>query len=220
MPQLPRQSWDELMNELETTFNDTRIPQSICAKWFEKLCGQYGQPWRRYHNANHIIHLLIQFELRGKAIAKNPLAVMTAIWFHDAEMVPGEQNNEYWSAVMASEFCEEAGLSDDFADIVVSLIMATVPNGVEYETSDEDLIADIDLTALGGTWEHFCDMGTQIRQEYVGGGFVAGQAYDRGRPAFLEKMLRRPRIYNTAVFHYAYEHRARANICRFLATDT
>ncbi len=220
MYKLSRQDWKVLLNDLGSTFGSSIIPQSVQINWFEKLCGQYDQTWRRYHNAIHIIHLLNQFELRGKAVAKNPLAVLTAIWFHDAEMEPGLQTNEFWSAVMASEFCEQAGLSDVFMDTVITLILATTPNGVEHETPDERLIADINRSVLGGTSMQFCDMENQIQQEYVGSGFVTNEEHNRRHTVFLRKMLLWQRIYQTEIFYKEYEHQARENIRRFLNTFT
>lgn len=214
MAYLIEPKWNGLLDRLETRF-DARIPPRKRGNWFATLQQHYGEGWRRYHDANHINHLIRQLHDNGLPIARDPLAIEAAIWFHDAVMTPGSEFNETRSRDLFDTFSREVGLQGEFMEIVGDLILITDLKNVPW-TDDQKVMVDIDLTALGGSWDHFMEMNRQIREEYVDGGFVTAQAYDQGRPEFIRTLMQRVRIYQTSTFRDLYEAPARQNMSRYL----
>ncbi|WP_052700153.1 hypothetical protein [Methylocucumis oryzae] len=68
-----------------TSFNSDLICQ--------KILTLYNQPARRYHNIEHIIHCLKEFDQIGDQIP-DPDAVEMALWFHDSIYYAGRIDNE------------------------------------------------------------------------------------------------------------------------------
>jgi predicted metal-dependent HD superfamily phosphohydrolase len=79
---------------------------------------------------------------------------------------------------------------------------------------DTQLLLDIDLAILGAAPERFAAYESQIRAEYA---HVPEADFRSGRAQVLSGFLARPRIYATAAFHDALEHRARENLAKALA---
>ena len=77
--------------------------------------------------------------------------------------------------------------------------------------SDEQLIADIDLSILGKPLEEFDAYERAIRREYA---HVIEHDFAAGRARFLRGLLARPRIYATEAFARRYEDSARRNLGR------
>lgn len=57
----------------------------------------YSEPHRHYHNFHHIADSLAEFD-RARHLAREPLAVELAIWFHDTVYDTRAGNNEEQSA--------------------------------------------------------------------------------------------------------------------------
>lgn len=177
---------------------------------FDKLAELYRS--RAYHNLRHIEHSLNM--LTGlKGLCKQPDAVEVALWFHDAIYIPGHTENEQESAQFAVDELKAAGLSDEFAIRVKSLILATDFNMV-YKTGDELIISDIDLSVLAASAAVFEAYDAGIRQEYAA---VPEERYRCGRKKVLQFFLEKKTIFQTPTMAGLHEANARENIKRAIA---
>lgn len=179
---------------------------------FDKLADLYRG--RAYHNLHHINYCLNMLgSLMGICKQQQPDAIRVALWFHDAIYIPGHTENEQESADFAAEELKAAGLTDEFAVRVKSLILATDFAGV-CKIGDELVISDIDLSVLGASQETFDAYDAGIRQEYSA---VPIERYKAGRKKVFEFFLERKSIFQTPIMADRYEVAARENIKRAIA---
>lgn len=173
----------------------------------QELHTAYSQDWRAYHNLEHIGDCLGEFEA-VRAPAANPLAVETAIWFHDAIYDTRRKDNEERSADFAHAILTRAGLPPGFLESVRALILAT-KHIASPADPDAALLTDIDLSILGQPPARFTEFEEQIREEYI---WVADADFAAGRADVLKGFLERRFIYATEVFRAKYESQARENL--------
>ena len=176
------------------------------------LVARYAEPQRAYHTLPHIAHCLEQFD-GARELAVYPDEVELAIWFHDAVYDPRVTDNEAQSAALAHRTALDADIRRASAKRVYHLILATQHKALPTDP-DQQLLVDVDLSSLGGSWDTFDRNGRNIRREFA---HVADAAYREGRAAFFEAFLARPSIYSTPSFRERYEAAARANLARALA---
>src|SRR3954462_2460057 len=88
------------------------------------LVQHYNKPHRAYHNCEHILDCLAEFDSARK-FALQAEAIEMAIWFHDVIYDAKAKDNEARSAELAGTVIKSANLADSFADSVFKLIMAT-----------------------------------------------------------------------------------------------
>ncbi len=174
---------------------------------FNELLSRYSEPNRHYHNTRHIADCLDEFD-SVKSLAKEPLAVELAIWFHDAIYDPRAADNEERSAELAKQRVLEAGLGPGLANSAAALVMATKEHDKTFHP-DAPLLVDIDLSILGQDAKRFWEYEEQIRKEYE---WVSENVFKAKRAEILGRFLARARIYNTAHYFQNYEARARANL--------
>ncbi len=174
-----------------------------------ELSDRLAEPWRAYHNADHLRACLAEFD-RVEYQAKQPNALQWSIWFHDAIYDPRARDNEERSAAWACQVAAEAGLPADFQSAVKEMILATKHLGPPANHDDE-LMVDIDLAILGQPAAKFDAYDAAIRLEYA---HVPEEEYRAGRAKVLRSFLTRPHIYFTAPFRGRYEGMARANLAR------
>lgn len=171
------------------------------------LSASYSEPQRKYHTLGHIGHCLEEFE-PVRSLAKDPLAVEMALWYHDVVYDPRSKENEERSAVLAMEAAASMGWDPDRREKVAGLIRAST-HLAAAEESDARLFTDIDLAILGQPREIFDQYERQIREEYA---WVSDPAFRSGRAALLRSFLERASIYGTPVFREKYEQAARSNL--------
>jgi predicted metal-dependent HD superfamily phosphohydrolase len=135
------------------------------AGWYERLTAAYAEAHRHYHNQQHIAECLAQFDA-ARHLARDPIAVELALWFHDAVYDPRKADNEEQSAALAKRCLAELGLGDALAETVAALIMTTKTHGVRAD-SDAALTVDIDLSILGQDEKRFSEYEQQICREYA-----------------------------------------------------
>ncbi len=114
---------------------------------FRKLIAAWSEPHRHYHTLQHLRECLANFETL-RHLPKHPVEVGFAIWFHDAIYDVTRHDNEARSAAWAKAEILRAGLSEETADRVADLIMATRHNATPVGI-DAAVLVDIDLWILG-----------------------------------------------------------------------
>jgi predicted metal-dependent HD superfamily phosphohydrolase len=179
---------------------------------FAALAERYGEPHRAYHTLAHVARCLWEFD-HARLLADHADEVELALWFHDAIYDPHAADNEVRSAAWAVRFLEQGGVAHETRERVAELINAT-DHRASPAPGDTALVVDVDLTILGAPEEEFDAYERQIRREYA---FLPEDAFRAGRRGVLERLLARPRLYTTALFHARYETAARANLARSLA---
>lgn len=174
------------------------------------LLKRYAESERLYHTIDHIEHCLSQFD-RVRDECSQADAVELAIWFHDAIYNFPAYENEKLSAAF---FMEKSAnlLGTRFRESVEALIIAT-EHIRPPEDPDQRILVDVDLSSFGLPWDQFAADGKNIRQELH---YLSDAEFYAGQIAFMEALLSRERIFNTAHFHDSYEAKARENVSRYL----
>ena len=106
----------------------------------------------------------------------------------------------------------ESGATVELIESERRLILATKKHDASGDI-DAELVIDADLSILGKPPERFWRYEDAIRAEYA---WVPWAVYSEKRYAILERFLRRPCIFSTAVLRERYEQAARANLARAL----
>ena len=169
----------------------------------------YAEPHRYYHDKEHLAHCLEQLDLAAGHIGQ-PDQVEMAIWFHDLINEPGRPDNEHASAEFFRRTAE-ARMAQSFIDNVVDLILVTTHRDQPADP-DHQFICDIDMASFGCPWECFLEDSAAVKAEFPG----SEEEFYRGKRAFLQSLLQRPRIFLTDFFNARYEQQARENIGRLI----
>lgn len=186
---------------------------------FGKLVSSYSEPHRHYHNLEHIINMLDEFELELKAgniKPENPDAIRLAIWFHDyiydslqkVEKKKVIADNEERSAYYYKIETEMFNLPEGFNNLVSRMILSTKHNDTTTD-NDSRIVIDLDLAILGKSESKFISYDKKIRKEYE---FVPIELYCKKRIEILQYFLNRDSIFLTTFFKHKYEERAISNI--------
>ena len=177
------------------------------ASHFAEVERRYAEPHRAYHNLAHVMDCLEKFD-SARQLARNPVAVEMALWYHDAVYDPRAMDNEERSAALAAQVADEAGLADTLKSQVIQLILATKKHDATV-SEDAPLVVDIDLSILGAAPPRFDEYECQIRQEYD---WVPQDSFAVGRTSILQGFLARPAIFSTETFRGRFEQQARENL--------
>ncbi len=171
------------------------------------LLARYAESARVYHNTDHLADCLDTFDA-ARRLARQPTAVVLAIWLHDVIYDPRRSDNEAQSAAYARRILTGVGCPADVIDPVACLIDATRHVGPP-PGGDAALLRDIDLAVFGRPEPAYRRYAQQIRAEYA---WVEASVYREERSRVLRRFLERPSLYETAWFHDRYEARARRNL--------
>lgn len=183
------------------------------------LRAQYATPPRAYHNFDHVLEVLAQFD----AVADEPgwdapADVFLALLYHDAVYEAGRKDNEALSAEFAeaeiARWLPDAGVD---AQRVATLIRMTARHGHwsgQPLTSDEALFLDCDMAILAAEPARFDAYDAAIAQEYRGK--LPAWMFRHYRRRFLRALLAAPRIFVSDGFHARCDAAARANLTRCL----
>ncbi|RDU99267.1 HD domain-containing protein [Trinickia dinghuensis] len=179
---------------------------------YAELARCYAEPTRHYHTLRHIRRCLRTLD-RVRSSVPHPDEVELALWCHDVIYVPGAPDNEQRSAEWFRRWANERiAASERICDSILATKHAQAPLG-----ADERFAADIDLAMLGSRRSCFREDGERLRAERPD---LDDRTYDLHERAMLEKLLARPRIYHTEVFHTRCEARARSNLAWRLGLPT
>jgi predicted metal-dependent HD superfamily phosphohydrolase len=184
-------------------------PQPI----YQELASLYSQPHRHYHNLQHIVECLAEFD-SARPLTNQPIVVELAIWFHDAIYDTRAHDNEERSAELAKRWIANSGGTAELCEAVAALIMATKTHEPTTHP-DAPLVVDVDLSILGQPQERFQRYETQIRREYE---WVPEETFAAKRTEVLRRFLGRKRLYTTDHFFAKYEKQARANLQHSIRT--
>jgi len=193
-----------------SVFTCRHAPLALTAETRAELEAHYGEPHRAYHHAGHIAEVLRWFDWVADEVGWNqPADVYQAIVFHDVIYDPLAKDNE----LRSGELARRHGASDR----AVELIVLTARHG-SVSASDVDRDAahflDSDTAILGADAAEFDAYDAAIGREYAA---VPPDAYRTGRREFLTKMLARPRIFLSDLFHARLDAKARTNLARAVA---
>jgi|WetSurSiteA1Bulk_404760.scaffolds.fasta_scaffold00002_4 predicted metal-dependent HD superfamily phosphohydrolase len=174
------------------------------------LTKAYTDRRRRFHNLGHIQDMLTNsdsLDLRDHKIM--------AIWWHDAVYIPGREDNEIKSALLAAEYLAREGVDTYTISLVTQTILDTKDH-VATNTESE-LVLDLDLRVLGlESYYQYLDIYVnRVREEFS---YLTDSSWCLGRTEFIKRMLGRPYIYYTKEFRDRYEVNARNNLSKELAS--
>lgn len=190
--------------------------QPVGSDIFRKLNVLYSEPFRQYHNFNHISYCLRQFD-QCTALMDEPDAVELGLWFHDAVYVTGAKDNERRSADLFLECAVTASsINTTMQQRVVELIMNTTHNA-RPTCRDGKFIMDIDVSGFGQPWEDFMRDGAHLRAESSS---TEDRVYYAGLLRFMRFLSFRPTFFFTHYFQQHYEHTAQDNLRRLIADLT
>ena len=177
------------------------------AEHYDRLVAMYAEPQRHYHNLRHIEDCLREFD-SVRHLAREPVAVELAVWFHDAVYDTRAGDNEERSAELARKWLSEGGADARLVEAVGQLVLATKKHDASLHV-DAPILVDADLSILGQAVERYWEYEAEIRKEYE---WVPEAVFAAKRAEILEGFLARERIYKTEEFFGRLEERARVNL--------
>lgn len=170
----------------------------------------YTEPQRAYHTVQHIVECLDLF-YKVEHELSDPIAVQSAIWFHDVIYDPKSSDNEQRSAEVMMAHCADF-LHPGQLEKVYQWIIATQQHQPSLD-ADLNTLLDIDLAILGSSSLRFLQYQQQIQSEYA---WVERTLYTEKRNAVLKQFFDMQPLYQTAYFQEIYEHQAKANLLQSL----
>lgn len=180
--------------------------ESKARRVYRAIVEHYSEPHRRYHSTGHILHCLNHVDRIPDDYAHKD-AVELAIWFHDVIYQIADPDNERnsadWFATQARD-----DLPDALIEQVYEMIMAT-KHCETPSTSESAYVVDIDLSSFGLPHDEFIADSRLVRAEST---HLSDSEFYRGQREFLNKLLKRERIFVTDIFNDSFEERARENI--------
>ena len=182
------------------------IEQDISQTLLNILITAYSEPQRAYHNVQHIAECLAHFQSIQSSL-NDPIAVETAIWFHDVIYDPRASDNELQSAELMKQVCDPF-LSEPQIEKVYQWIIATQKH---QPSDDHDLnsLLDIDLAILGSSAERFAEYQQQIQFEYA---WVESGVYQVKRKQLLQQFEQMNPIFQTSYINQCLEKQAKRNL--------
>lgn len=182
------------------------------------ILDSYSEPWRQYHNCDHILKMLDLLQVVGaeNLSADDIHAIQVMIIYHDVVYKIGREKgwNESESAAVASRQLKVNSFSSDLLDLVCTGIIATT----NHELPDAKwkhlmgLFLDIDLfVGFGATWKEF-DANTKLLETEFSPLYTVVE-YRDGRAKFAKTFLERDAIFITSHF-CEYEQEVRRSLSR------
>ena len=181
----------------------------------DDLLARYAEQQRHYHDQRHLTEMLDTIDGLSD-LADDPDTVRLAAWFHDAiydpQADPGE--NEEVSAQLAELELSAYGVDADKVEEIGRLIRLTAKHDCEPDDPNGAVLCDADLRILSLPADRYDEYAVGIRKEY---GHIGDRDFARGRITFLQG-LAQTSLYATSRGHEKWEHAARENIDRELAS--
>jgi predicted metal-dependent HD superfamily phosphohydrolase len=181
---------------------------AAAARALDDLMARWGEPHRRYHNVDHLAHVLRVID-RYADRAADPAAVTLAAWYHDAVYDPRRVDNEEASALLAEATLPTLDVPDAQLAEVARLVRLTATHDPIPGDRNGGLLTDADLAILAADPDSYAAYTQAVRAEYA---FVPDAAFAAGRAEVLHHLLALPRLFHTPVLRDEWEDVARANI--------
>jgi len=192
------EDWQKLMRVFGLEENKNTYTSLIVA---------YSEKHRSYHTLEHI-EACVKHLKNTRQLANKPHEIELALWFHDAIYKPYSSTNKLDSAIWAKQFLYENNTDQATCERIYNLIMVTLHNG-KTNTSDEELMIDIDLSILGSSPMVYQAFEKNVRKEYR---WVPYFLYCKKRKQILQGFLKQKQIYQTEFFNQLFEKQARKNL--------
>ena len=180
---------------------------------FAEFERRYAEAHRGHHTNKHVVEFLGLLEFFADALED-----FDALWLaaegHDVvydlpRAGAPRMVNENRSIVLTANGLDHLGAAPEFIDRVVRFIDVSKA-GVERVSDDEHFFHDGDYWIVGSDPIRYQEYQAGIRKESRGDEYP--ELYARGRSAFLEGTLAAGRIFDTEVFHAAFQEQAERNI--------
>lgn len=188
---------------------------TINANVFRIIDYAYSDPYRAYHNIEHLNYMFRLLDSSGYKHKNHP-SLLLAILFHDFIYVPGSANNEDKSAAAMTSLIrtfnpELVSITDPgVLDLAVLMILSTIDHTLTedltalwfqewYDFDVEEMakvLLDLDLAIFSGDWEQVLEYDDNISQEYYGL-FDSDFEFQTKRLAYLQKLKSRPALYQS-----------------------
>lgn len=175
----------------------------------DELLSRWAEPWRGYHNQQHLTESLDALDLLGAGLAER-----VAIWFHDAIYGLGPGADELASADLAVDTLAGLGVAASIRAEVRRLVLVTEQHSPGPGDLPGARVSDADMAILASSSERYADSVRGIRAEYSQ--FDDAQ-FNFGRIAVLEAFLAHPQLFHTQHGLTHWEQPARRNITTELA---
>jgi predicted metal-dependent HD superfamily phosphohydrolase len=185
------------------------VPHETARTQFAALRRQYEN--RPYHNFFHTLALLETIE-SGRCPVEDRPAMTLAVWYHDLFVDSDDKGERCFKSpeVRSAEHLESLTEWQPVAVKAARLVMATQHGNVHgRRSSDEKVIAGIDLLVLAQVEASYREYVAHLREEYA---WASDADFNAGRVAFLRRMLRCSRIFPRMPCFKADETRARDNM--------
>lgn len=207
---------NQLVNDLIALYPEMLIPGTK-QYLVGALESHYNQTFRAYHNLEHIYQVMSEWVESSFMYVEHPHEFTIAILFHDTvyslRAKPGE--NERESADVALTIGPKCFQNIDWQR-VYHLILATAHTGqLQNASSDEQLIADLDLIGLGYPSETYFKNRENVVKEYLT--MYTPDEVKHGRRMFIQAMLARPKLFYSKSGFASQEENAQANLREELA---
>ena len=182
---------------------------------YTDLISRYSEPWRVYHNFNHIQAMLDELDTMLSEAGPlplwfagiEPMEIQMAIWYHQIFFHAQVGDNWEKSAQLFEAMAKKNRLRKFFIERVMAMIMATAHIDPPTDLSTQ-VLCDLDLAILGVSAS---DYDVYERQLYAECGGSAVE-FGGGRIETADILLARPAIYSTDYFREKYEGQARKNL--------
>ena len=187
--------------------------EAIKAALWNDILDHYTEPYRFYHNLQHVAELFTWSE-RYLGQIEQPAVFGFAILYHDVVYDTFKNNNEEESAKIAREHLSTLLVKPAVIDKVETFILATQNHSIATENGDASDLAyflDFDLAILGAEWDVYEEYSQKIRKEYRQ---YPDAVYNPGRKHALEKLMDKDRLFYTPELDELLGQKARNNMFR------
>ncbi len=174
---------------------------------YTELIKHYQEPWRYYHNLDHLTALFKEFDT-VKSQIQDTTIVTLAIFYHDVIYDVLRSDNEAKSATLCEDHLTKLHVPDSIINDVTSAILASGDHSVT-EHSDINLFMDMDLAVLGAPQREYKTYCRKIRYEYIA---YPGVLFDQGRALVLAELSSKNSIFKTDHYTNRFEEQARENL--------
>lgn len=173
-----------------------------------------NRPPRFYHTMAHIDAMIQGYCKHFGEISKSEYI---AIVYHDIVYDPQSKTNEEDSVVLMKEHFQRhmSHLDPVVCNRAEIMIMATKHKPGDDVDSMAHRIVDLDLMILGREQTIYDEYVKNTRKEYA---MYSDEKWNIGRSTVLKMFLDCPRLFQTDELHNEFEHKARDNLQRELAS--